>query len=463
MKRFRKKLRKSNNCLNCGRELEDFNYCPDCGQINTHKQVSLRQILKDLLGDYFTFDSKFIRSFVPLIKQPGRLTTEYIVGRRVTYILPMRLFVFTTALFFFMLALTSTNSDSDGFQSEKIKNPTDTLSAIFDKYKNSIPEETSALIIDDLTTRYDVYTTTRSFSSKQLRLIEEIKKYNLNCSEEEEQYFVLKLLSDYRLRNKKFDSFTFEIDDEDEIGEDSLATKIKKETFKKINNNLNNISDQIDIKNKDELENYDSLKIFIKKYAPKDLNRENRFYNFIASNYKIEKRNKRSRNGYRNFRLFGSDTSNSAFVKKIETQAEKLSNAGSFGTKVFTMQFMNQMPKLVFCMVPILALLLKLFYVRSKIFYINHLIFSLHLHSVMLIVLLFPLLFGYLNLGALVVSLTSVIIAIGFYIYAFKALKRVYQQKGVKTFLKINFAILIYLIFFSIGFSAAGLYTLYVF
>ncbi|MCH7677577.1 DUF3667 domain-containing protein, partial [candidate division KSB1 bacterium] len=39
------------------------------------------------LGDYFTFDSRFFRSFIPLLRKPGHLTNEYNSGRRVSYIL----------------------------------------------------------------------------------------------------------------------------------------------------------------------------------------------------------------------------------------------------------------------------------------------------------------------------------------------------------------------------------------
>jgi len=85
--------------------MEDYNYCPECGQINTTKQVPLKLFFHDILGDYFTFDSRFFRSFIPLLRKPGHLTNEYNSGRRVSYILPLRLYLFVTILFFFIISL----------------------------------------------------------------------------------------------------------------------------------------------------------------------------------------------------------------------------------------------------------------------------------------------------------------------------------------------------------------------
>ena len=100
-------LRKSKDCLNCGRKIGNYNYCPDCGQANTHKHISTRQIVHDFFGDYFTFDSKFFHSLFPLICKPGHLTREYTSGKRVSYILPLRLYLFTTFIFFFILSINA--------------------------------------------------------------------------------------------------------------------------------------------------------------------------------------------------------------------------------------------------------------------------------------------------------------------------------------------------------------------
>ncbi|MEL7144793.1 MAG: DUF3667 domain-containing protein [Bacteroidota bacterium] len=88
-------------CLNCDYQLdEEAMYCARCGQKYSRKNGTVRDFFVDFLGDYFTFDSKIFRSILPLITKPGFLTTEYLIGRRVRYIPPLRLYIFISIIFF---------------------------------------------------------------------------------------------------------------------------------------------------------------------------------------------------------------------------------------------------------------------------------------------------------------------------------------------------------------------------
>ncbi|WP_425389640.1 DUF3667 domain-containing protein [Ekhidna sp.] len=91
-------------CKNCQTKLEDsFKFCPNCGQEHKEKVVHFKQFILDFLGDYFTFDSLIIRSVRPLLFNPGFLTKEFIAGRRVRYIPPLRMFIFISIIFFLFL------------------------------------------------------------------------------------------------------------------------------------------------------------------------------------------------------------------------------------------------------------------------------------------------------------------------------------------------------------------------
>lgn len=91
-------------CKNCTRKLEaEFKFCPACGQEHKEKVVHFKQFILDFLGDYFTFDSLIIRSVRPLLFNPGFLTKEFIAGRRVRYIPPLRMFIFISIIFFLVL------------------------------------------------------------------------------------------------------------------------------------------------------------------------------------------------------------------------------------------------------------------------------------------------------------------------------------------------------------------------
>jgi len=100
------------NCLNCNVTIsKTFKFCPTCGQ-ELKLDNSVVSLLTHFLNDYFTFDSKIIRSVLPLISKPAFLTIEYLKGKRVQYIAPFRLFIFLSLIFFLLLSLTNSSSVS---------------------------------------------------------------------------------------------------------------------------------------------------------------------------------------------------------------------------------------------------------------------------------------------------------------------------------------------------------------
>lgn len=96
-----KERRKKSNCLNCDKALQPWmNYCPKCGQENHVRRASIRVLSHDFLQDYWTFDSKLFKSIIPLLFKPGFLSKEFIEGRRVRYIPPIRMYLFISFIFF---------------------------------------------------------------------------------------------------------------------------------------------------------------------------------------------------------------------------------------------------------------------------------------------------------------------------------------------------------------------------
>lgn len=92
------------NCPNCQSPLSG-NFCAQCGQKNRTFVRPFRKLVEDFLGDYFTFDTRLFRSLKPLIFKPGFLTLEYLQGRRISYIPPLRMYLFASVLFFFLISL----------------------------------------------------------------------------------------------------------------------------------------------------------------------------------------------------------------------------------------------------------------------------------------------------------------------------------------------------------------------
>ena len=93
------KERKDTNCLNCNAEVLG-RYCYVCGQENTPPKQTIGHLINHFLNDITHFDGKFFATLGTLIRRPGLLTSEYVRGRRVSYLDPVRMYIFTSAVFF---------------------------------------------------------------------------------------------------------------------------------------------------------------------------------------------------------------------------------------------------------------------------------------------------------------------------------------------------------------------------
>ncbi|CAN5547499.1 hypothetical protein BH24GEM3_BH24GEM3_27050 [soil metagenome] len=97
-------------CRNCGETLTG-RYCARCGQRATEVTASLRALARDFADEYLNVDSKILKSILALLLRPGYLTREYLQGRRVRYVRPLRLYFVASVLFFLTLSFVQPLSD----------------------------------------------------------------------------------------------------------------------------------------------------------------------------------------------------------------------------------------------------------------------------------------------------------------------------------------------------------------
>lgn len=295
--------RKSDTCLNCGFPLKETdNFCPNCGQENRNKKVPLKLIFKDFLGDYYTFDSKFFRSLFPLIFKPGFLTNEYNSGKRTKYIPPLRMYIFISILFFFVVGITGDPSEDAGKTEEAGKN------------------------------QVSVGDTSELGDKKGIMMSMETGDLNVNIGDTKD-VFTKELMEGAIKDEKKMDGI------------------------------------------------FDSLNI-----------------------------------GKTKFRKFLARVFITQFIK-LKDQKES-----------FSSYFMRNASFMMFFLMPLFAALLKLYYIRRKKFYMEHLIFSFHLHSFAFLLLTITEIFDD--------SLVDIVGVLLILTYLFIALRKVYQQSWGKTVFK---------------------------
>lgn len=94
----------SSTCPNCGSQV-DGAFCAACGQEADIHGQTVREYLVDISYDFLSVDGKIWKGFRDLVVWPGRLTLDYIEGRRVSRPVPSRLFLVMTVLVFAVVPL----------------------------------------------------------------------------------------------------------------------------------------------------------------------------------------------------------------------------------------------------------------------------------------------------------------------------------------------------------------------
>ncbi len=93
------KERKEKNCLNCN-AIVAGRFCQVCGQENIETHETFGHLAGHLISDILHFDGMFFSTSKYLLFKPGFLTHEYVRGRRASYLNPIKMYVFISAIFF---------------------------------------------------------------------------------------------------------------------------------------------------------------------------------------------------------------------------------------------------------------------------------------------------------------------------------------------------------------------------
>ncbi|MYB05541.1 MAG: DUF3667 domain-containing protein [Gemmatimonadetes bacterium] len=93
-------------CENCGRPRAD-RFCSQCGQNDRTYTRSLFPVLGELVRESFEFDGRLAQTLKLLLLKPGSLSTEFSCNRRARYMTPVRLYLFTSVIFFLTMSLVT--------------------------------------------------------------------------------------------------------------------------------------------------------------------------------------------------------------------------------------------------------------------------------------------------------------------------------------------------------------------
>jgi len=368
------KEREEKVCLNCGTALSG-RYCPNCGQENTEPKETVWTLVSHFFNDITHFDGKFFSTGKYLLARPGFLSSEYIKGRRASYLHPIRMYVFTSAFFFiiFFSLFNPAEITEKKDSREQLKELTDA--------SNSLSKTLAVKNDADL-------------NDPDLRAAILRSRKNIDA-----HAAVLKKNAEEEARL-------------DSIKQQQL--KAKADTAKKYAP-----ADRSGLK--------------IKEYDPKDnknfkLTSINVFYTLPAYDSVQQALPEKKRD----------DWLKRAMTRKSILLREKYGDNNKEAMALFMEKYMHTLPQALFVSLPVFAFLLLLLYARRDFYYADHAIFSIHVYCASLIVLLVYFSVDKLQIAAdwqwLSVVKFIIVLAILFYLY--KAMRKFYKQNRVKTIFK---------------------------
>lgn len=143
-------VRKDKTCLNCNYVVEN-RFCPSCGQENTDTRKTFHHLFVHFFEDLTHYENAFWKTIRNLIFRPGSLTKEYLSGKRMSYLAPVRLYIFISFVTFFILTVLP----SDVLKTEESHKPENGKTKVTNNFnfytqKDSINQVINQVIKDSI-------------------------------------------------------------------------------------------------------------------------------------------------------------------------------------------------------------------------------------------------------------------------------------------------------------------------
>jgi hypothetical protein len=151
------------------------------------------------------------------------------------------------------------------------------------------------------------------------------------------------------------------------------------------------------------------------------------------------------------------------FEKWLEQRAKE--KMGEHGSKMalFIATLFSNLPYMMLCCIPLFALVLKVLYVRKRVFYIDHLVYALHIHSfAYLAIILIVLITIGLNrtIPGTFANWMIAVLWIAFATEIFLSIRRVYRQDWFFTVFKFFLGGFAYFIVLTVAFAMTFFITI---
>lgn len=130
------------NCKNCNTPLMDVSkYCNICGAKVIKNRLTIRNLFATFMEQFLSYDNKFLRTSIDLIKKPELVINGYVGGIRKKYIDPISFFAISltvSGLYLFVLQkyFPETMDFSQVYDNQTSQKLTDEISSIIMDYNS---------------------------------------------------------------------------------------------------------------------------------------------------------------------------------------------------------------------------------------------------------------------------------------------------------------------------------------
>ena len=389
------------HCENCGTALSG-EFCSQCGQHAIDYRRSLFRVLLDALDSFLNWDTKFLHSLNVLLIRPWRLTNDFNSGRRARYVHPLRLYLIASIIFFLLArAINWETPDSVDLT------PQDRTELVNSLAKLTGPE---------------------SPLSPEQR--EKIDAARTKIAEAEG------VLTDPE-RNELKKAFR-------EFIKSSVRKNITPEERVKMSRMINRIPEPTDIP-EPPIPSIDSSPGAQPPPAPS-----------VSIPPKPKKKDTL------HLTVGPDNREKTPFEAWLEGQIKEKIGEDGTRAKLFMETVRSNIPAMMLCCVPLFAFILKLLYIRQRRYYVEHLVYALHIHSFLYVAVIITSLAA-MGAKQTVPALSGWIIGLmscAIVVQIFRSIRRVYRQGWFLTTVKFLFGGLIYFIILVLAVAATTFVTL---
>ena len=398
------------HCENCGSPLAG-EFCAQCGQHAIDYRRSLFRVLLDAADSFLNWDTKFLHSLNVLLLRPWRLTNDFNSGRRARYVHPLRIYLIASIIFF-LLAKAIDWDAADG------------------------PIQLTAQDRSELVASLSKMIEPNSPLTEEQRTQVELARMKLAEAQgaltKEERAEVRKAFKAY------------------------IKSEVRKSLSAQERAKMATMMARIP-----RMPDPDKEKTSPVVPPPPDINVPEISLDQPPSPPGTVSPTPKTKAPF-HITVGKEGETKPAFAVWLEKQVrEKIGEDGS-RAKLFLETLRSNIPAMMLCCIPLFAFVLKILYIRQGRYYVEHLVYALHIHTFLYVSVIVTSL-AVMGANRTVPALSGWITAlmtIAIVVQIFLSIRRVYRQGWFMTLVKFCFGGVVYLFILAIAVGATALVTL---